>query len=199
MDRVTTPNKPVSRAQVNPKAPATPGRIGLTGQIVSENVRKLRQAAGLTQQQLGELVREQGIAGAAKNGWVSNTEVGVRSITVDDLAALCLVFGRPPSELLGEATRTWTEPAEVEALRAELWAEWLSNHDEHCTNEWPHKASPGTGDSGCYLPLPTLLWEYKPSSDEMPYFPRIEHAHGLTAREMWDRYQLSDQCTGSAK
>ncbi len=36
------------------------------------------------------------------------------------------------------------------ATLAELWHQWYLNHDERCSNEWPH-------DGHCYYPLPPVL------------------------------------------
>ena len=40
------------------------------------------------------------------------------------------------------------------ALMAEVGAQWLCNHDEHCSQEWPH-----SDGKRCYWPPPALLAE----------------------------------------
>lgn len=45
-----------------------------------------------------------------------------------------------------------------EVLRREVATQWWSNHNEHCSTEWPHRE----GDA-CYCPLPDVL-----SKDDIP-------------------------------
>ena len=43
--------------------------------------------------------------------------------------------------------------AYIERVEKELLAQWTLNHDEHCSNEWPHP----TGSLMCHWPPPPFL------------------------------------------
>jgi transcriptional regulator with XRE-family HTH domain len=92
---------------------------------VAENVKRLRDRRGLSIYQLSAMLRAVGrpITPAA----VGKIERQQRQVTVDDLAALALIFGVSPAALLLPLTSKATDPVEitgggtVDALRAWEW------------------------------------------------------------------------------
>lgn len=86
-------------------------QYGPTAQTVAANVKRLRERTGMTIYKLSALLREAGrpITPAA----VGKMEREQRQVTVDDLAALAVIFGVSPSALLLPLTPKDSDPVEV--------------------------------------------------------------------------------------
>lgn len=103
--------------------------LGSTGDEVRANLRRLRDRAGYSLQDLSERLTE---AGRPLSGnTLSEIELGARRVDVDDLAALAVALGVMPNALLlrnsarrGETTQI-TGAGEVDALRAWDWADGI--------------------------------------------------------------------------
>lgn len=107
------------------RRPRPAAQYGPTAATVAENVKRLRDRRGLSIYQLSALLREAGrpITPAA----VGKIERQQRQVTVDDLAALAVIFGVSPSSLLLPLTSRAEDPVEVtgggtvDALQAWEW------------------------------------------------------------------------------
>lgn len=86
-------------------------QYGPTAKTVAFNVKRLRERTGMTIYKLSALLREAGrpITPAA----VGKMEREQRQVTVDDLAALAVIFGVSPSALLLPLTDKPSDPVEV--------------------------------------------------------------------------------------
>lgn len=101
----------------------TTGRIevGLTGRTVAANVRRLREAQGLTLRALSSALKEHGRSLSAdalnkiENG-ATAPERGIRRVDVDDLVAISVVLGVSPLALL--LPHDARQPAEVTGVGA---------------------------------------------------------------------------------
>lgn len=108
------------------RRPRPAAQYGPTAATVAENVKRLRDRRGLSIYQLSALLRAVGrpITPAA----VGKIERQQRQVTVDDLAALAVIFGVSPSALLLPLTSKAEDPVEitgggtVDALQAWEWA-----------------------------------------------------------------------------
>jgi len=89
----------------------TATQYGPTAKTVATNVKRLRERTGMTIYKLSALLREAGrpITPAA----VGKIEREQRQVTVDDLAALAVIFGVSPSALLLPLAPQKTDPVEV--------------------------------------------------------------------------------------
>ena len=107
------------------RRPRPAAQYGPTAGTVANNVKRLRDRRGLSIYQLSALLREAGrpITPAA----VGKIERQQRQVTVDDLAALAVIFGVSPAALLLPLTSKATDPVEitgggtVDALQAWEW------------------------------------------------------------------------------
>jgi transcriptional regulator with XRE-family HTH domain len=93
------------------RRPRPAAQYGPTAVTVAENVQRLRKRRELSIYQLSALLRERGrpITPAA----VGKIERQQRQVTVDDLAALAVIFGVSPAALLLPLTDKPTDPVEV--------------------------------------------------------------------------------------
>ncbi|MGW7344017.1 helix-turn-helix domain-containing protein [Streptomyces sp. NPDC054854] len=85
--------------------------VGPTGTTVGLNLGRLRKRHGLTTRQLSGALERAGRYIPASG--ITRMEKGERSVTVDDLAALCRVLGVSPSALLLPLTSQPTDSVEV--------------------------------------------------------------------------------------
>ncbi|MFZ4235721.1 helix-turn-helix domain-containing protein [Streptomyces murinus] len=98
--------------------------VGHTGKVVAANIARLRERRGLTTRQLSGILERAGRNIPASG--ITRMENGQRVVTVDELAALAVVFGVSPSALLLPLTEKPTDPVEVTGAPAvgagEAWA-----------------------------------------------------------------------------
>jgi transcriptional regulator with XRE-family HTH domain len=92
-----------------PAAPHPGGRqpqpgSRLPSQVVADNVRALREALGRSQAYLAAQLREQDLDWTQST--VSQVELGVRHVNVDELVALAAALRSSPVDLLGPWTAT---------------------------------------------------------------------------------------------
>jgi transcriptional regulator with XRE-family HTH domain len=95
-------------------------------EVVRHRIRDKRQAQGLTQ---AEVARRMTIAGAPLSGdMVSKIETGVRSVTVEELAAFAAVLGVPLVKLMspldGERHMRVTSGYAIESSEVGNWVVW---------------------------------------------------------------------------
>lgn len=69
---------------------------------ITEQVRAIRQAQGITRDELAALARAAGASDSFTTAALRNLEIGRRAATVDELVALAVAFRVPVRQLLGE-------------------------------------------------------------------------------------------------
>ncbi len=108
------------------------------GEVVGLNVRALRTERGLTQHQLRALLAETGLD--VSRSTVNQLELGNRTISVDDLLSLGLVFGIAPHCLLYPEPGMRVGRDDRHALSSADLATWLWSPDRHPLTHPSHKS-----------------------------------------------------------
>jgi transcriptional regulator with XRE-family HTH domain len=88
--------------------------MGPTGRAVAENLKRIRVAAGMTQAQLSEAVREVGYS--IPTAAIGKIETRDRRVDVDDLAVLAVALNVSPLGLLMPWTPRPTDPVDVTGI-----------------------------------------------------------------------------------
>lgn len=86
-----------------------------TGQIIGQNIRRLRKANGYTQKQFAEKLE-------TIEQTVSKIERGVFSPSTDSLMNICMIFGVTPNDLMLDATKLQAVNAQVIDQQADSFA-----------------------------------------------------------------------------
>lgn len=141
------------------KKTETSGRLGATGEAVKANVRRLRDAQGLSAAQLskklGQLDRPIPLVG------IQRIEAGTRRVDADDLAALAVALEVSPVTLLMPHTEAPDDQVRVTGLGdmpgGEAWS-WMSGERSFL---------PGLGNNIVFYRSALPPWVWAERQDEI--------------------------------
>ncbi|MFD1429577.1 helix-turn-helix domain-containing protein [Lacticaseibacillus mingshuiensis] len=107
---------PDRKATKKKRQPITGVQLKLTtGQIIGQNIRRLRKANGYTQKQFAEKLE-------TIEQTVSKIERGVFSPSTDSLMKICTIFGVTPNDLMLDTTKLQAVNAQVIDQQADSFA-----------------------------------------------------------------------------
>lgn len=107
-------------------SPLQPAKIGLVGACVAANVRRLREAQGLTQTELARRATEAGTGGGGSlnQAAIKAIEAVERRVDADELVALAAGLRVSPITLL-QPHQVAADTVVIGDMTASTWWEWL--------------------------------------------------------------------------